>query len=151
MAHRLAYVIFIRLVGVILKLCRPFIATPDCISLSNSTNAIPDLPGTSRTSCASKRPSEATLAVSEWSSATRSTEDPNSAGPSVPVETLPAHSGIEVLEPSTLPLLCERSLEFGNAGASLFSRSLEWTLTVDGFVLHGCPPGGQGASEAAPT
>merc|ERR1719198_326478 len=48
--HLLAYVIFIRLVGVILKLCSPFIATPDCISLSNSTKAIPALPGTRRTS-----------------------------------------------------------------------------------------------------
>lgn len=49
-AYFFAKDITIRFSGVILKCCKPSIATPACISLSNSTKAIPFFPGTRRTS-----------------------------------------------------------------------------------------------------
>lgn len=46
----LAYVIFMAQVAVILKPCSASLATPACVSLSNSTKAMSCFPGTSRTS-----------------------------------------------------------------------------------------------------
>lgn len=46
----LAYVIFMAQVAVILKPCSASLATPACVSLSNSTKEMSCLPGTSRTS-----------------------------------------------------------------------------------------------------
>lgn len=46
----LAYVIFMAHVAVILKPCSASLATPACVSLSNSTKAMSCFPGTSRTS-----------------------------------------------------------------------------------------------------
>ena len=48
--HFLAKVIFIAFVGVILKPCKASLAVPAWTSFSNSTKAMSDFPGTSRTS-----------------------------------------------------------------------------------------------------
>ena len=50
LSYRLAYEIFIEFACVILKFCSCCIATPDWLSESYSTNAMPFLPGTRRTS-----------------------------------------------------------------------------------------------------
>jgi hypothetical protein len=47
--YLLAKVMAMALVGVTLKPCRPAIATEDCVSDSNSTNANPGLASTIRT------------------------------------------------------------------------------------------------------
>ena len=48
--HKRAYVTFMLCVGVILKPAKPVSATPACISVWNSTKAIPGLASTMRTS-----------------------------------------------------------------------------------------------------
>ena len=49
-SYFLAYAILMAQVGVILNPCSEFLASLDCISVSNSTKAMSLLPGTSRTS-----------------------------------------------------------------------------------------------------
>ena len=48
--HFFANVMFMAFVGVILKPCKASLADAECVSLSNSTNAMSNRPGTSRTS-----------------------------------------------------------------------------------------------------